>query len=335
MIVFGSIVSAEADPYLEYAQPGIRVAAEPDSEVLALASSGSIARGCNLLLDTAAAFEDLEALVVVHAHARITDPTFCTKLRAALTDPEVAVVGCAGARGDRLDWWEGEVHTGSDVRVRFEDHGGGEMPAYAFATPGSAPAEVDALDGFLLALSPWAVRNLRFDEDYWLNPAFDVDFCRQVRAAGRKLLVADIGVVFHRSLELVGDPDPWMLAHQRLAMKWEVALDDDEYKPRARRAEAAREAIRSMGGFTVLASNEHVEALERQMQALTSSLSWRLTAPLRRVNRLFRREPSQIARLGEGAADLVARDRRLIGSHSSPLAQPGEPLGHPEGTRLK
>ena len=61
------------------------------------------------------------------------------------------------------------------------------MPG-ALAGPqrGPPPAEVDTLDGQLLVLSPWAVRNVRFDESLLLGHGYDLDFCLQVRAAGRK-----------------------------------------------------------------------------------------------------------------------------------------------------
>ena len=55
------------------------MAAEPDSEILANAASGSIFRSYNLLLDMAAERDDLEALVLAHQDAEIQDPDFCKK----------------------------------------------------------------------------------------------------------------------------------------------------------------------------------------------------------------------------------------------------------------
>lgn len=334
MIAFGCIVY-EPEPYVAYAAPGIREAAEPDSEVLSFAASGNIARGYNMVLERAATRDDLEALVLLRAHTRLHDPDLCAKVRAVLADPEVALVGCAGARGTQaLAWWEGEVRTG-DVRVRFEDSGGGEQQAFDWAGARPAPAEVEVLDGSLLILSPWAVRNLRFDEHPLLDHAFAVDFCRQVRAAGRKLWVADLRVVLHRPLGLIAEKngEGWMLAHQRLAEKWDGPgpADDGAWRPRARRAEAAREAARAMGGFRVLQSQVRVAVRERELEGMLTSPGWRLTAPLRRFNRLLRRGgPS-----GEGPADLLAGDHRLAGGHARALAQPGEPLGHPERAGLQ
>ena len=38
------------------------------------------------------------------------------------------------------------------------------------------------MDGFVIALSPWVVRNIRFDESLGQLHGYDLDFCLQVRA---------------------------------------------------------------------------------------------------------------------------------------------------------
>ena len=64
-----------------------------------LPAVGSIARSYNALLDQAAERDDLEALVLLHQDAEIVDADLCAKVRAALRDPDVAVVGLRrGAR---------------------------------------------------------------------------------------------------------------------------------------------------------------------------------------------------------------------------------------------
>ena len=234
MIAFGTSI-AEPGAYEQYAQPGIRAAAEPDSEIYAFAGVASICRSYNLLLETATRRDDLEALVIVHPHAEIADPRFCAKVREALAAPGVGVVGCAGAAGVRsLAWWDGAV-TAAPVVQRYPEYGGGELPAYAWAAPAAPPAEVEAVAGFLLVLSPWVVRNVRFDEALRLSHGYDVDFCRQVRAAGRRVAVADLAVVHHESVELVDDLNVWIEAHMQLAEKW-----DDRRRRTGRRAPAAR-----------------------------------------------------------------------------------------------
>ncbi len=75
--------------------------------ILAQGTAGSIFRNYNLLLDRARELDDLEALVIVHQDAEIVDPDACAKLRAALADPEVGIVGaparsgCAASPGGR------------------------------------------------------------------------------------------------------------------------------------------------------------------------------------------------------------------------------------------
>src|SRR5262249_17861722 len=146
------------------------------------------------------------------------------KVRDALRDQEVGAIGCAGANCvHSIAWWEGEVVSAS-VRQRYQEYHGGEIDSVSWATRKPPPAEVEALDGQLLVLSPWAVRNLRFDETLLLGHGFDLDFSLSVRQAGRKLLVSDLRVLHHRSLELINDLEVWIEAHIRLAEKWNGTL---------------------------------------------------------------------------------------------------------------
>jgi Glycosyltransferase like family len=298
MIAFGVSVS-EGEPYRRYSEPGLRVAKEADSEVYVFAAVGQIARTYNLLLDTAAQHEDLEALTLVHPHAEITDRDFCAKVREALNDPEVAVVGAVGAKGVRsIAWWEGEISSGR-VTQQYHEYGGGEVPAFGWKEHARAPREVDAVDGLLMVLSPWAVRNVRFDESLALGHGFDVDYCFQVLTAGRGVVTADISLTHHQSLDLLEDFPLWIEAHIQFSDKWQGRMPGDvsgnqepteeEWKRRARRAEAEREVARSVAYGTALGSDARILPLERQMQWTTHTLSWRITEPLRRVNH-WRRE---------------------------------------------
>lgn len=292
MIAFGCSVS-EAEPYARYAGPGIELAAEPDSEVFAFAAVGTIGRTYNLLLDAAARHSDLEALVLVHPHAEITDPDLCQKVRAAFEDPEVAVVGCAGARSvGSMAWWDGELSSGP-VRHRYTEYRGGELPAFAWRQSAPPGQDVEIVDGFMFVLSPWAVRNLRFDEGLALGHGFDVDFCLEVGAAGKRLRTADFHVVLHRSLELVSDAELWVEAHMAIARKWEGRMparpgSTDDWRRRARRAEAEREAARAIAYSKRLAIDARIEELDNLIEQSSSTVSWRLTLPLRRANKLRR-----------------------------------------------
>ena len=100
----------------------------------------------------------------------------------------------------------------------------------------------------MLALSPWAVRNIRFDESLGQFHGYDLDFCLQVREAGRKVVTADFRAVHHRALELVRDPEKWIEAHMRVAEKWDERIGAGDWHERARRAEAEATLARRSGG---------------------------------------------------------------------------------------
>jgi hypothetical protein len=277
--------------YRQCAEPGIRRAAEPDSEIYELASTGSIFRNYNALLDRAAEHDDLEALVLVHQDTEIVEGGFCQVVRRALADPDVGVAGCVGAVGVRsIAWWEGSVALASFVH-RYDEHGGGDLPAFTWswtdAPPYARVGEVDTLDGFLLVLSPWAVRSVRFDESLGALHGYDFDYCLQVRAAGRKVVTADLRAIHHHSLDLVSEPETWIEAQMRIAEKWDgripgVGTAAGTWKQRARRAEAERDPARLADRARRLDTEARIRALERALGETTESISWRITAPLRR-----------------------------------------------------
>lgn len=306
MIAFGIAVT-DPGTYERCAAPGIRLAAEPDSEVLAHQGTGSLFRNYNLLLDMAAPREDLEALVLVHQDAEIVDPDFCQKLRQALEDPMIALVGCVGAVGVRsIAWWEGAV-TWASFSHRYLEEGGGEFPAFAWdrdeLPPYARTGEVDAIDGFVMAVSPWAVRELRFDESLGTKHGYDLDFCLQARAGGRKVVTTDFRVVHHHSLELVSDPEPWIQAHVKVAEKWDSRMAGGgaagrDWKQRARRAEAEAAVLRTHAVSVDLQGQARAKALEAEVgrlreniEGIEKSVSWRITAPLRWLKGVARRRP--------------------------------------------
>jgi Glycosyltransferase like family len=294
MIVFASSIT-EPDTYKRCAAPGIQVATAgsggADIEVMPHSAAGSLFRSYNLILDTLAERDDLEALVLVHQDAEIADPAFVAKLRQALSEPEVGVVGCVGAVGVRsIAWWEGSVTWASFVH-RYRELGGGELPAFA-SNGAEMPAyartgEVDTVDGFVMGLSPWTVRNVRFDESLGPLHGYDFDFCLQVRDAGHKVATADFKVIHHHSLELIGNPETWIEAHMRVAEKWDgrmpnVGVVPGTWKERARRAEAEAAAARAQAVSIQLQS-------DARLKEITESTGWRLTEPLRRINAVRRR----------------------------------------------
>jgi Glycosyltransferase like family len=305
MIGFGSAITAP-QVYERHARPGIEAAAEPDSARFTFRATSSIFRSYNLILDRAAARDDLEALVLVHQDTELVDPEFCAKVRRALADPDVGVVGCIGASGVRsIAWWEGSVSWASFIH-RYAELGGGDLPGFAWDT-GDRPAfartgEVDVVDGFLLVLSPWVVRNIRFDESLGTLHGYDVDLCLQVRAAGRKVITAELRAIHNHSLELVSDAEGWVEAHMRLAEKWDGRLAGDhagsDWKQRARRAEAEAEAARA----AAVSCRLRYDARERVLTEMRESIGWRLTEPLRRLNHWRRRAAARLSRRARGGS---------------------------------
>jgi hypothetical protein len=293
VIAFGSSITAP-DVYARCARPGVELVAEPGSAVYPMQASGSLARTYNLILEHAGAREDLEALVLVHQDAEIVDPAFCAKARAVLEDLEVGVAGSVGATGVSLmGWWEGTVAPSSSV-YRYGELGGGDFAAGSVngggargATAAAAtPVEVDTLYGVVLVLSPWAVRTLRFDEALHEKLGLDDDFCRQIRAKGRKVMTADLRVAHHHSLDLIGDPESWTNAHMRLAEKWDTGagVSEDDWRARARRAEADAAAARLLVASRQLQADARGTKEQEGLRFYAHSGSWRLTEPLRRLN---------------------------------------------------
>jgi hypothetical protein len=292
MIAYGCPITEPAI-YERHAKRGIEAVAEPNSKVFGYRATSSIFRSCNIILDSAADCDDLEALVLLHQDTEIADARFNAKVRELMRDPDVGVAGSIGAIGVRsIAWWEGAVTWASFIH-RYGEFGGGDLPGFAWrageAPPYARTGEVDAVDGFLMVLSPWTVRNVRFDESLGRLHGYDLDFCLQVRAAGRKVVTADLRAVHNHSLELVSDPEDWAEAHMRIADKWEgrmpgIGRGGGDWKQRARRAEAEAEAARA----SAVSKQLQLEAREREYRRIAEemeeSISWRITAPLRKAN---------------------------------------------------
>jgi hypothetical protein len=242
---------------------------------------GTLFKNYNLILDLAAEHEDLEALVLLHQDAEIVDDDFCATIRAALTDPEVAIVGCAGAIGVRsIAWWDGAV-TWASFTHRYTEIGGGQFDSMSWSeadTPSFChTGEVDSLDGFIMAFSPWAVRNLRFDETLGRLHGYDFDICCQAREARKKVVTADFKMIHHHALELVNDPDAWVESYIRLAQKWEGRLPhlqppEGDPLQRALRSEAESAQARA----SAITHQLRYMAMERHYLELTGGRSWRL-----------------------------------------------------------
>ena len=195
-----------------------------------------------------------------------------------------------------IAWWEGSVTWASFIH-RYGELGGGDLPGFAWRSeppPFARTGEVDAVDGFLLVLSPWAVRNVRFDESLGSLHGYDVDYCMQVRAAGKKVVTADFRAVHNHSLELVSDPEGWVEAHMRLAEKWDGPMpgrdaEEQDWRAVALRAQAEAEAARAAAVSRQMLYDAREREYRRVLSEMETSIGWRLTHPLRRANYWRRR----------------------------------------------
>jgi Glycosyltransferase like family len=210
----------------------------------------------------------------VHQDAELADSNFGEKVRKALRDPDVAIVGCVGAVGVRsIAWWQGAV-TWASFSQRYEEFGGGVFESLTWeadkAPSYAAPGEVDVVDGVVLVLSPWAVRNLRFDESLGQLHGYDFDICMQARAAGKKVVTADFRAIHHHSLELISNPEAWTAAYITLAEKWDGLRPDPGADPkrRALRAEAEAACAEGVGRSHWLRARALRRQLARRNQRL-------------------------------------------------------------------
>lgn len=290
MFAFGCSIIMP-DVYERCARPGIERARELDSAILAHAASGSVARSFNLLLDRAAAIDGLEALVLLHEDAEILDSDFCFRVRDVLADPEVAVIGSVGSRGaSGIAWWDGEISWNS-APFHYGESGGGDL-AWGQSSE-QTPGEVDTVYGVMMILSPWAVRNLRFDESIGMLHGYDFDLCRQAKLTGKKVVTADLRLAHHHSLDLVTQIEIWVAAHMRAANAWSddpVGGDapDEAWKERARRAEASAAAARLLAASKLLQADATARSFERELEFVRNTRSWRMTESLRRGNSFVR-----------------------------------------------
>ncbi len=294
MIAFGCSINSDPD-YRQGAKLGLERATEPDSRWFVYSTARTVPATHNLMLERAAALSELEALVLVHEDAEIVDRAFTGKLRRAFADEEVAIVGCVGATGAQsIAWWDGSL-SWTSARYRYEELGGGEL---LWPQDGPQverrPGPVDAVYGVLLALSPWAVQNLRFDESLG-SYGHDFDLCAQARAAGRKVLAVDLEIVHHHSLEILTGEEAFASAHIRAAEKWDPAeRSETEWRARARAAEADAGAARLMAASTLLQVDATERFFESRLDEIRATRSWRWTEPLRRGNAIARRARARI-----------------------------------------
>lgn len=207
-MIAAAVCIGDMATYERWAAPGLARALGPGAPVAEI-ETDSIFDGYNEALEHFSGVEDLEALVLLHEDLEIRDQRFAEKIRARLADGSIAVIGAIGASGVRsLCWWEGTMHGRVDeTRGRIGSRG--EF------------ADVDSVDGLLMVLSPWAVRNLRFDSEHFSGfHGYDVDICLQALAAGKRVVVDDLNVFHHARGGVGADEDDFWRTDAALRAKW-------------------------------------------------------------------------------------------------------------------
>jgi hypothetical protein len=201
MFVYG-VAAGPSDKFETVCRPSLdRYANGP---VLVRRGQVSIFPAYNSLLQDAAGRDDLEGVVLLHDDVELR-ADLEPELRDCFADPTVGLVGVVGARTDGFVWSDGERKGKTSDSAYSYDYG-------------TERAEVDAVDGLLLALSPWAVRTLRFDETSFRGfHGYDRDICSQVKAAGRRVLVADLPVHHHSK-----PPEVFSAGYLRAQATWEA-----------------------------------------------------------------------------------------------------------------
>jgi hypothetical protein len=206
------------EDYERFALPGIRrvQAAAPETLVIPRDSVGSsYQRTVNALLDEVAHRSDLDATVLIHQDTELLNANAATILPERFVDPRLAIVGSVGARFRSGLIWNAAEPRGS--RIELPD-------GYEGVDLHSGYSIVASVDGVLIAMSPWAVRNLRFDLRFerWFH-GYDVDISLQARAHGRLVAVDDIPIRHHQiDGYRNGRGAEWIEAEMEIRRKWDI-----------------------------------------------------------------------------------------------------------------
>lgn len=202
MIVYGCCVGSW-EKFQRYVVP-----ATQGRWVIATSGHSGIVAAYNLILEAVQDERELEALILMHDDLELLDPDAEAKLVAPLADPDVAIVGVAGGGGASLYWWEhGPIgHQRTDVmNIDF----------------GTRTGEVTLVEGSVMALSPWLVRNLRFDPQFTYFHGYD-EIGMQVQLHKKKSVIVDVDTHHHNPMGYASEHSAAMcrLANKLYQEKW-------------------------------------------------------------------------------------------------------------------
>lgn len=229
MLIFGCCVGPSGR-FDRIAAPALRDVMLPEDELVRETGSDGICAAYNRILERARRTPGCEGVVLIHDDVEL-GPSAREALVGALRTPGVGVVGAVGGR----DLYGGQWFKAS-VRAGYANDSTG---LHRYGTP---EADVDAVDGLLLALAPAAFTALAFDVAGL--PAFhgyDTDICLRARDRGLRVLVTPLPYV-HHDKGGVGDEGAFHSAQEHLRNVWHPRWIRDP-TPREQRREERRQGI--------------------------------------------------------------------------------------------
>lgn len=190
VIAYGTCV-AHWDRFHAYVEPRVPVG----RPLTVTYGQPSITVAYNKIIDAYRTRGGVDALILLHDDLEMIDPDTEAKVLRAFEDPNVAFVGVAGGRGVfSLAWWEAPERFG----YQLTDSGP--------LTLGPRHGEVDSLEGSFLALSPWAIDNLSYDERMTGFHCCD-EIVIGARRLGKRALVTDIDTHHHTAVGVFKSPE--------------------------------------------------------------------------------------------------------------------------------
>lgn len=179
-----------------------------DRPLIALWGQTSISGAYNTII-AAVQHLDLDMLVLLHDDLELIDPAGEEKLLDAVNEPDVAVVGVAGGYNvTGLAWWNATTVGHQRIDSGMLDFG-------------PRTGAVESVEGSLMALSPWALQHLRFDEQFSGWHGYDeIGFA--ARRAGKRVIVADVDTHHHTHLGFDSDDSHarWLSADEMFRRKY-------------------------------------------------------------------------------------------------------------------
>lgn len=181
----------------------------PGRTLYAISGQTSIAVAYNIILDAVRLDPDVDMLILLHDDLEILDPDAEAKFLTAIHSG-VALAGVAGASDVKsLAWWEYTT-----VGHQLTDVG---MIDFGLRT-----GYVDMIEGSIMALSPWTIEHLRFDETYTIWHGYDGDLALQLRQHGMNTVVVDVDTHHHTvtGFKSESSRQQWHQATARFEQKW-------------------------------------------------------------------------------------------------------------------